>query len=105
MGGQRAGAALSKAAFGAATGALSRLPVAAQAEADQMAVARLNGIALELITGEATCVGRTLLRPGQVAEITGAGKRFSGQYYVTATAHVYTADGYTTRFSFRRNAL
>jgi len=105
MGGEKGGPALSKGAFGAATGALSRTPVAAQAEADQMAAARLNELALELITGEAACAGSVLLLPGKVVDVTGAGERFSGQYYVTTTTHVYTADGYTTRFSFRRNAL
>jgi len=105
MGGKQAGAALSKKAFGAATGLLSRTPVAAQAEADQIAVARLNSASLELITGEAVCGGRTDLRPGKVVRVDGVGKRFGGQYYVTAAAHVYTSDGYSTRFSFRRNAL
>jgi uncharacterized protein len=105
MKGKQAGAALSEKAFGAATGALSRTPIASQAEADQLAVASLNETGLELITGEAACDGSTLLRPGRVVEITGAGKRFSGLYYVTAVAHVITGEGYTTRFSFRRNAL
>src|SRR3954469_11167147 len=92
MKGQQAGAALSERAFGAATGELSRLPVASQAEADQLAIATLNETALELITGEAACDGSTLLRPGKVVEITGAGKRFSGLYYVTAVAHVITGE-------------
>lgn len=105
MGGKKAGAAVSKAAFGAATDILSRTPVAAQAEADQMALARLNSSSLELITGEAACGGRTDLRPGKVVKIDGVGKRFGGRYYVTAATHVFTSDGYSTRFSFRRNAL
>src|SRR2546423_12171150 len=74
MGGTQAGAALSEKAFGAATGLLSRTPVAAQAEADQMAVARLNSASLELITGEAVCGGRADLRPGQGVKIDGVGQ-------------------------------
>jgi phage protein D len=105
MGGRQAGAALSKSAFGAATELLTRTPVAAQAEADQMAAARINSASLELITGEAACVGRTDLRPGKVVKVDGVGKRFGGMYYVTAASHVFTAGGYGTRFSFRRNAL
>jgi phage protein D len=105
MGGAQAGAALSDKAFGAATGLLSRLPVLTQAEADQMAVARLNSDALELITGDGACAGRADLRPGKVVKIDGVGKRFGGQYYITAATHVYTPGGYSTRFSFRRNAL
>ena len=105
MGGQKVGAAISESAFGAATGLLSRTPVAAQAEADQMARARLSSASLELIAGEAACGGRADIRPGKVVKIDGVGKRFGGQYYVTAASHVYTPGGYTTRFSFRRNAL
>ncbi|HEX7313601.1 MAG TPA: contractile injection system protein, VgrG/Pvc8 family [Pyrinomonadaceae bacterium] len=105
MGGKQAGAALSQKAFGAATELMSRTPVAAQAEADQLALARLNIASLELITGEAACVGRTDLRPGKVVKIDGVGKRFGGRYYITATTHVFEVGGYTTRFSFRRNAL
>jgi phage protein D len=105
MGGTQAGAKLSEKAFGAATGLLSRRPVLTQAEADQMAAARFNRDSLELITGDAVCGGCADLRPGKVVKITGAGKRFSGQYYVTAATHLYTQDGYTTSFSFRRNAL
>src|SRR5256714_393265 len=104
MGGTQAGAALSEKAFGAATGLLSRTPVAAQAEADQMAVARLNSASLELITGEAVCGGRADLRPGKVVRVDGVGKRFGGQYYVTAATHVITSDGYNTPLSLRGDA-
>lgn len=105
MGGKQTGAALSERAFGGATGLLSKLPVMTQAEADQLAVGRFNSTSLELITGEAACVGRADLRPGRVVKIDGVGKRFGGLYYVTAATHVYTPGGYTTYFSFRRNAL
>ena len=104
MGGSQTGASLSKKAFGAATGGLSRRPVLTQAEADQMAVALLNRAALELVTGDAVCGGRADLWPGKVVKITGVGKRFGGQYYITAATHVYTPEGYSTSFSFRRNA-
>lgn len=105
MGGTQAGAALSQKAFGTAAELLSRTPVAAQDEADQMARAQLDIASLGLITGEAACTGRTDLRPGKVVKIDGVGKRFGGRYYITAAAHVFEAGGYTTRFSFRRNAL
>ena len=51
---------------------------APQAEADQIAKARLNEMALELITGHGLCLGRTDLRAGKVIKIDGVGKRFSG---------------------------
>ncbi len=105
MAGKQSAASLSKKAFGAASGVLVALPVQTQAEADQMAVARFNSAALALVSGEGVCGGRTDLRPGKVIEIGGVGKRFGGQYYVTATAHTYTPAGYRTRFTCRRNAL
>ena len=37
--------------------------------------------------------------------IKGVGETYSGIYYVTHVTHVFTADGYTQRFSVKRNAL
>jgi hypothetical protein len=46
---------------------------------------------------------RCACRP--VIRIDGAGKRFSGQHYVTSALHSYTRrDGYLTQFQVRRNA-
>lgn len=105
MGGQQSGAALVNSAFGIATGLISQRPVSTQAEADQLAKAQFNQRVLELIEGEGVCWGRTDLRAGKVIKIGGVGKRFSGQYYITAAIHCYTAQqGYLTRFSVRRNA-
>jgi uncharacterized protein len=105
MGGQITGAAIVASKFGATVGLSQHQPVASQAEADRIAHAKLNRSALELITGEGICWGRTDLRPGKVITIDGIGKRFSGQYYVTTAIHRYTsADGYQTRFTVRRNA-
>ena len=105
MGGQKSGPKLAEAAFGAAAGLLTALPVMTQAEADQIAKAYLNDAALELIDGEGVCLGRTDLRAGKVIKIDGVGKRFGGQYYVTSAVHRYgPADGYLTHFTVRRNA-
>ena len=106
MGGENSGAALVESAFGAAVGMVSDRPVMTQGEADQLAKARFNNVALSLITGEGVCLGRTDLLPGKVIKIDGVGKRFSGQYYVTAASHRYASQhGYHTHFTFRRNAL
>jgi phage protein D len=105
MGGKESGPKLSRDAFGAAVGMLSAQPVMTQAEADQVAKARLNELALLLVSGEGICLGRTDLRAGKVIKIDGVGKRFSGQYYVTAATHRYDPqDGYRTHFTVRRNA-
>ena len=80
-------------------------PVMTQAEADQMAKARFNNAALALIVAEGVCWGRTDMRSGRVIKIDGLGRRFSGNYYVTAASHRYLPQrGYYTRFTVRRNA-
>jgi len=105
MGGKSSGAKLADAAFGAAVALVSSQPVLAQAEADQIAKALFNETALELITGEGVCLGRTDLRAGKVIKIDEIGKRFSGQYYITSAAHSYQAGGgYMTYFTVRRSA-
>ena len=105
MGGQSSGAQLVQAAFGEAIEVVSDQPVAAQAEADQIAKARFNDLLLELITGEGICRGRNDLHAGKVITIDGIGKRFGGQYYVTSAIHRYSpVSGYVTEFKVRRNA-
>jgi phage protein D len=105
MGGQETGPANAESAFGSAVQTLSAWPVTSQAEADQIAKARLNDLALSYITGEGSCWGRTDVRGGVVIDIQGVGKRFSGSYYVTGVSHRYTSRrGYLTHFAVRRNA-
>lgn len=105
MGGKTTGPKLAKSAFGASVGLLSEYPVMTQAEADQMAKAQLNDIALTLVDGDGVCFGRTDLRAGKVIKVDGVGKRFGGQYYVTDAVHTFSqSDGYRTRFTVRRNA-
>ncbi len=104
MGGQSRGSKTIERAFGPAIDVVIDQPVGAQAEADQVAKARFNELALELITGEGKCYGRADLRAGKVIRIGGIGRRFSGQYYVTTAIHRASADGYVTEFTVRRNA-
>jgi phage protein D len=79
-------------------------PVATQAEADQVAQAHFDAMALDFIRGDGRCRGCTGVRAGSVIRIDGAGRRFSGLYYVTSALHRYTRrDGYLTRFQVRRN--
>jgi phage protein D len=104
MGGQSSGGAISEAAFDAAAELISRQPVLSQAEADQIAKAKLNTLSLKLITGNGVCLGRTDLRSGVVIKIDGVGERFSGQYYVTSAIHYFEPQrGYRTHFTVRRS--
>jgi Bacteriophage probable baseplate hub protein len=99
------GPAAADRAFGKAVFALVDRPVLTREEADRLALGRLERLALEFVRGEGRCVGRPELKAGIVVEVRGAGRRFSGPYYVTSTTHAYAPRrGYTTSFSIRRNA-
>ncbi len=105
MGGQNSGAAAIQSAFGEAVSLVSDQPVTSQAEADQLAKARLNRLALAYVVGEGICWGRTDVAPGMLVKIEGVGRRFSGQYYLTAISHRYSSQqAYETHFIARRNA-
>jgi phage protein D len=105
MGGEKTGPQMASGAFGSAIRVVSAQPIRTQAEADQIAKAGFNDLALDLIAGEGECTGRTDLLAGKVVKIIGVGNRFSGQYYITSTTHHYDAqDGYRTNFTVRRNA-
>lgn len=105
MGGETSGGQLAEEAFGAASDLLCNAPVMSQAESDQMAKARFNQSALELVNGEGLCRGRADLTVGSVINIAGVGERFSGNYYLTAVVHTYSGRGFYSRFTVKRNAL
>ena len=46
-----------------------------------------------------------VLRAKRPVLVRGAGQRLSGTWYVERVLHTFTADGYTQRFTLRRNAL
>lgn len=103
--GKTLGTSQARIALGGVVDMLIREAVASQAELDQLAAARRNDIALDFISGEGRCRGRTDVRAGSVIRIDKVGSRFSGLYYVTSTTHRFSAkDGYTTGFKVRRNA-
>jgi phage protein D len=105
MGGQALGTTATESAFGGAANVVTAWPPATQAEADQIARAQLEDAALNYVTGEGVCWGRTDLHAGTVIGIDGIGSRFSGPYYVTGVSHQYTSrHGYQTHFRVRRNA-
>jgi phage protein D len=71
----------------------------AQAVADQSAWA---------ITAEGelnTVAYGGVLRTKRPVEMRGAGRQFSGTYYVERVLHTLRGDEYTQRFTLRRNAL
>lgn len=103
MGGSKLGASVSKEAFFQATAFVVNRPVFTEGEATQMAKGRFNEMAVDFITGEGLAIGNTDIRAGEVIELNGLGKRFSGLYYITSSTHEVGPKGYRTRFSVGRN--
>ena len=55
--------------------------------------------------GRGPGLAEAVLRPRRLVLIKGAGKQYSGKYYVTRVSHELKGDGsYTQRFEARRNA-
>lgn len=105
MGGSTGGPSAASSAFGASTMFSVDQPMSSKAEADQVALAQLNNLALEYITGEGIVKGNTGIKAGVVVMFIGLGSRFSGRYYVTSATHSYAPKrGYRTAFTVRRNA-
>ncbi|WP_414589624.1 phage baseplate assembly protein V [Scytonema sp. PCC 10023] len=76
-------------------------PVSTIAEAKAMAQALCDELGGEFIYADARSEGNPKIRPGRVVTIDGLGARYSGQYYVTETRHIYSGRVYHTEFSVR----
>jgi phage protein D len=80
-------------------------PIESLDEAKTLAIRTLEENAKDMVKGSGSTVGLPDLRAGSVVMIDGAGKRFSGRYFVTATTHAIGDSGYTTQFECRREEL
>jgi phage protein D/phage baseplate assembly protein gpV len=89
--------------FGAGKKIIVDQPVIDQAEADNLAQARLNEISGAFETADGVAFRRPDIKAGAKVELKELGRRFSGTYTVTSATHIYTADGLITRFSVRGN--
>jgi phage protein D len=76
-------------------------PVSTIAEAKAMAQALCDELGGEFVYADARSEGNPKIRPGRVVTINGLGDRYSGQYYVTETRHIYSRRVYYTEFSVR----
>jgi len=77
-------------------------PIASEQEAKDLAISLLRERAYEFITGSGQIIGLPDLRPGDNLEISGLGKRFSGEYYVKKVDHSIGDSGYKTQFDVRK---
>jgi phage protein D len=105
MGGAQIGPVLAESAFGATQIVVVDKYLFSQTEAEQIAKAKYNEMALDFISAEGTAIGNPELIAGEVAELTRLGQRFSGFYYVTAATHTINPKGYLTHFCAQRNAV
>jgi phage protein D len=104
-GGSRKGPAVRKRAFGAATeAAVVDMPVVSRGEAEQIAKAIFDRLAMEFVTGTGRSPGLPGLRAGRVVELQGLGS-FNGRYYVTRSTHSLSDEGYATSFSVRSDSV
>ena len=61
-----------------------------------------------VVAGDGEIIGtfyKDVLKPRELVTIKGAGKTFSGKYYVSKVKHVFTDSGYTQQFKVKRNAV
>ena len=76
-------------------------PVVSQAEANNLAMARLNELSGTFVQAEGEAYRRPELKAGQWVKLDALGSRLNGQYLVTSATHVYNTDGFRTRFTVR----
>jgi phage protein D len=84
---------------------VSNRPVRDEQSARELAQAVLAQIQNEAVTATGSVVGLPDLRAGAQVHVDGLGRRFNGQYYVTATTHTLGSGGYTTQFECRLEVL
>jgi len=73
-------------------------PVENFLDATVLAKSILQQLLQGLYEGSGTCIGIPKLRAGDMVEITGIGKRFSGNYTLNKVTHTINKSGYQTQF-------
>jgi phage protein D len=75
------------------------------AELQPLAQAIADRSSLAVVAGGEVGPDVGILRPGGLVNVRGAGRLFSGSYYVTNVSHVVTREGLVQRFQASRNAV
>lgn len=105
IGGGEVGATSSAGKFGDSTAYITDVPVASQAQANEVAKAELNRLARQFAKGSCTVEGNDKLRAGQVVDFKGLSKQHNGKYYIISTRHMISANsGYITEVTFCSNS-
>jgi phage protein D len=85
-------------------------PVISAQEARDLAISQLRERAYQFLAGSGQAIGLPEMRPGDLVELRGLGKRFSGardkpiNYYVKKVTHALGGSGYRTQFEVRSTA-
>jgi uncharacterized protein len=103
MGAEVSGPRSADKAFGKSAVDRVDLVPGSKAEADQIAVGAFNDGAVGFVRATAECGGDAALQAGAVVEITDAGTRFSGPYYVVGVTHTLDDGGFRTSLTLERN--
>ncbi len=82
---------------------ITDIPVDTEAEANEIAKAKLVEATNKFIKIQVQCIGTPEIKPGVCVEIKGVGKENEGKYYVEKSTHAIDADKYTTSFNGRSN--
>lgn len=101
IGEKKPGGTLAKDAFHIDASLLvASAPIHDQLGADQVAKAVADRQAERFIEADGSCPGNPQIVAGASVKIASIGKRFGGEYFVTAATHRFTPkEGYTTQFS------
>jgi phage protein D/phage baseplate assembly protein gpV len=92
------GGAKASSAFGSAEEVIVDRPVFTADEATAFATGLSDDISREFVQAEGVCDGDPRVKAGWSITIQGVASRFSGKYFVTSATHVWSGEGYRTRF-------
>ncbi|MFC6334426.1 phage late control D family protein [Paenibacillus septentrionalis] len=76
-----------------------------EAEAKELAEAKMEEISMKLVSASASCIGLPEIRAGRYIEIGGLGKRLNTLYYIESATHTVGSSGYQTSFKLKGNAV
>lgn len=79
--------------------------VISQAEANQLAAARMDEISGAFIEAQGVAFRRPDIQTGMFVQLEGLGKRLSGKYLVTSARHIFNSAGLRTYFDVRGTRL
>jgi len=80
-------------------------PVVTKKEAEDIAKAQLNSIAMSYVTGSGSTFGLPEIRAGRYLEIKGMWKTEKRLFYITDARHELDEGGYKTHFTLEGNAI